>query len=206
MAYSRELLGPNEQISVDLHPYWSTLLGPTCVPTVFLVVTIVIGVKHWLHGPAALLVALIWLVLIIWILVRVAQYRTTQFVVTNARIIFRRGVLSKDTSEIPLDSITNSGVKRTLLERLLGDGDVVVESAGRDSATHFHDIANPEQVQLTISRLVNERTHPNTIQPSTVAQIPPNLADQLERLVQLHANGSLTDAEFSAAKAKLTNS
>jgi hypothetical protein len=35
---------------------------------------------------------------------------------------------------------------------------------------------------------------------------PPDSADQIEHLAQLHASGALTDEEFTAAKAKLLGS
>ena len=39
-------------------------------------------------------------------------------------------------------------------------------------------------------------------EPAQYAPPPPDPADQLEHLAQLHASGVLTDEEFAAAKAK----
>ncbi|MGZ6544650.1 MAG: SHOCT domain-containing protein [Actinomycetota bacterium] len=39
-------------------------------------------------------------------------------------------------------------------------------------------------------------------EPAQYAPAPPDPADQIEHLAQLHTSGALTDEEFAAAKAK----
>jgi len=43
-------------------------------------------------------------------------------------------------------------------------------------------------------------------EPAQYAPPPPNDADQLEHLAQLHTSGVLTDEEFASAKAKVIGS
>ena len=44
------------------------------------------------------------------------------------------------------------------------------------------------------------------LEPAPYAPPPPNSADEIEHLAQLHASGVLTDEEFAAAKAKALGS
>ena len=78
----------------------------------------------------------------------------------------------------------------------MGDGDLVVESAGRDGRTTFHDVAAPEIIQKLVHRLLDSRE----------AAAPRNslsTAEQIERLAALHAAKSISDAEFAHAKAEV---
>jgi len=43
-------------------------------------------------------------------------------------------------------------------------------------------------------------------EPAQYAPPPPNSADELEHLAQLHTSGVLTDEEFASAKAKVIGS
>lgn len=201
MGYPTRLLNDQEVIHVDAHPHWSTLASPAfslVVLTAFTIYTAVTGEIHRavVHIPLYGL----WIAIALFVLIRVARYLTTEFVVTSSRIIDRHGVLSKSSSEIPLERVTNTKLSRNLFERIVGDGDLVVESAGRDGQTVFHDVADPEGVQRLILGLLDAREA-----PAATSSIPahPSLAEQLERLAALHAAGSLTDAEFVAAKAAL---
>jgi len=201
MGYPTRLLNDQEVIHVDAHPHWSTLASPAfslVVLTAFTTYTAVTGEIHRavVHIPLYGL----WIAIALFVLIRLARYLTTEFVVTSSRIIDRHGVLSKSSSEIPLERVTNTKLSRNLLERIVGDGDLVVESAGRDGQTVFHDVADPEGVQRLILGLLDAREA-----PAATSSIPahPSLAEQLERLAALHAAGSLTDAEFVAAKAAL---
>ena len=199
MAYPAELLNDGETIHLDLHPHWSTLVASALVPAAALTVTVVLVSENWLHGLVGSLVGCAWIAVLVWIGWRLAKYFTTEFVVTSSRVVYQQGLLSKRGTEIPLDRITNTSTSRKPLERLLGNGDLIIESAGMNSQARFDDIANTAQVQKLIHRLVEERS--TVVRGGTVSG--PGLAEQLERLAALHQNGSLSDEEFQAAKATL---
>ena len=201
MGYPPRLLNEHEQIHVDSRPHWSTLITTTLPPVALLIITITLAGSGWLHGFITSLIWLSWLIALGFVAERLVRYATTEFVVTGSRIILRKGLLSKSSIEIPLDRITNTSLTRSLFERLVGDGDLVIESAGKDSKTIFDDIPDPEAVQRLIQQLLDDRVRPAN--PSSTTQSPSHLADQLERLTALHAAGSLSDAEFAAAKQRL---
>jgi uncharacterized membrane protein YdbT with pleckstrin-like domain len=202
VSYPSNLLNDGETVHTDLHPHWSTLISG-CGPLAgMLALTILLAASSWLSGLVAYVVLALWLAAAVWCAMAVIRYLTTEFVVTSSRIIFRRGLLTQASTEIPLDRVTNTSLTRSLLERLLGDGDLVVESAGRDGQSVFSDIPDPERVSRLIHQLVDSRQVPGT-QVSADTGTAHSLADQLERLAALHASGALNDAEFDAAKARL---
>ena len=68
----------------------------------------------------------------IWLIVRYLKWVTTNFVITNDRIIFRQGVIAKSGIEIPLDRVNNVNFNQSIFERMLGAGDLLIESGGED--------------------------------------------------------------------------
>jgi uncharacterized membrane protein YdbT with pleckstrin-like domain len=136
-------------------------------------------------------------IMVAWVAWRLVNWRFTHFVVTTRRVIWRTGVIARTGVEIPLDRINNVNFSQSVIERLFGAGDLVIESAGRDGRSKFSDIAHPDNVQLLIHRNLDaaRRNSPSN-----------ELVSQLERLQALRAAGGLTDDEFDTAKAKLLGS
>src|SRR5262245_28126756 len=60
---------------------------------------------------------------------RVLRWATTHFVLTTDRLIFRSGVVAKFGREIPLERINDVTFSQSLFERLVGVGDLLLESA-----------------------------------------------------------------------------
>src|SRR5262245_7790060 len=94
--------------------------------------------------------------LIIWGLVRFIKWRTVDFVVTSDRVIFRQGVFAKSGIEIPLGRVNNVNFSQGILERLVGAGNLMIESGGEDGQSHFTDIRNPQNVQKTIHDMIDQ--------------------------------------------------
>jgi hypothetical protein len=59
--------------------------------------------------------------------------------------------------EILLDRLTDITNNQTLLDRILGCGDLMLESPGRDSPEVFPDLPHPVRIQNEIYRLINQR-------------------------------------------------
>jgi len=55
---------------------------------------------------------------------------TTVYTLDKSEITSTKGILSKRSVRVPLNRITNYEVRRTFVERLLGLGDVLVDTAG----------------------------------------------------------------------------
>ena len=96
------------------------------------------------------MIGAIWLVLIGWLtLWPFLNWLTTHFVITDRRVMYRHGVLSRSGIDIPLARINSVEFRHRLIDRLLRTGTLVVESASQDPL-EFHDIPRVEQVHALL--------------------------------------------------------
>ena len=130
--------------------------------------------------------------------------------ITTDRVIYRSGVLSKHGIEIPLERVNTVFFHQSILERVIGAGDLGIESAGDGGRETFSDIRKPSAVQNEIYRQMeaNENSRIDRIGHNATAAAAPHGGDdsipaQIERLDDLRRKGTLTDAEFQAKKAEL---
>jgi uncharacterized membrane protein YdbT with pleckstrin-like domain len=203
VPYPRRLLNPGEEIAFDLHPHWWYFAPVASLAVV--IVAAAVGVTVTLKGPTQTYTLLgVAVFVVIWLvafLVKLAEWRTTHFVLTSDRLIVRSGVLSKEGREIPLERINDLSYHQSLFERLVGAGDLVIESAGERGQDTFSRIPHPEQVeQMIYAEMENNRQRVSAVhieQPEST--IPSQIAD----LAKLRDQGVLTDAEFQAKKSEL---
>ncbi len=195
MAYPKRLLSPDEQIVSEFRPHWQVLFLPMVVLVVLLVGVVVAfaqleGAARWLLILGAFAVALLLSVK------RLADWFTTQYVITNERVIYRAGVFSRSGIEIPLESVTNVAFSQTLIERFIRSGDLVIESAGETGQSRYADIPDPEGLQSLIYQQREIRTLALRRGGSSVSQ-------ELRGLAELRAEGVLTEEEFETQKRRM---
>ncbi len=200
MTFPVRLLNPGEEIAVEVHPHWKYLAPPVGAGEVVVAGAVAAAV---MNGPPAtswaVLVALC--VVILWLLVRYLRWRTISLVITNPRLIDRQGVLSRSGREIPLDQLTNISYRQTILDRIVGGGDLLLESAGRGREEVFPDVPRPAFLQNEIYRQLSSSNR--AAGPSVAGSGSPSIPEQIARLDQLRRQGVLTQAEFDAKKADL---
>ncbi len=112
MAYPTKLLQPEEEIVLDLYPHWKYLFVPTVALLVGVVVGIVALATTWPNAANAVL-GLVVLVAIGWFIKRFILWRTTNFVLTTDRCIYRSGVFITSGIEIPLERINTVFFQQT---------------------------------------------------------------------------------------------
>lgn len=203
MAFSRKLLNEGEDIALDLHPHWEFFVKPG----VALLASIALGIWALSADPPGIVFALAGILVLaslVWFGITYAQWATTNFVVTTDRLIYRHGVLAKRGIEIPLERVNTVFFSQSILERILGSGDLVIESAGEQGRQEFSNVRKPSAVQNEIYRQMeaNENRKFDRIgggpRPAE-ASIP----EQIQQLEALRQQGVLTDAEFQAKKQQL---
>jgi len=211
MAFPRRLLIDGEELVLDLRPHWVALVGPIAVT--FLV--IVGWILAFLYAPddGSGRSAVIWgslaigLLILIWYPLRAfIAWATSNFAVTSDRIIHREGFLAKNTMEIPLEAINDIRFQQSLFERVVGAGDLVIQSASEFGRNVFANVRNPEHVQRTIYEQ-GERNKERMYQsrPSSPSPSPasPSVTTELERLAELRNKGVLTESEFQNQKKRI---
>ena len=133
---------------------------------------------------------------------RYIQWFTTNFVITSDRVIFRTGVFAKHGIEIPLERVNNVIFHQSVIERMLGCGDLLIESGGETGQQRFTEVKDPDQVQALIHTQVDAKVARRG-QASSGGSGGGDVASQLEKLEGMLQRGTLTPSEFEAQKRKL---
>jgi membrane protein YdbS with pleckstrin-like domain len=69
-----------------------------------------------------------------------------QYTLTNHKLEIDEGFIARTTSNLPLRNIQDVTVSATILQRLLGYGDVVIDNASElGGSTTMHNVHNPRQ-------------------------------------------------------------
>jgi uncharacterized membrane protein YdbT with pleckstrin-like domain len=153
-------LTEDEHLVLRVHPHWKTLIRPLVVTVVAIAIALVAEVlipsgSAGDIGRLAVAVVAI-LVLMIWLMVPVLRWRTTVFELTSRRLRMRDGIITRHGRDIPLARINDVSFSKGLLDRLLGSGRLVVESAGEHGQIVLTDIPHVEATQGTLYQLVEE--------------------------------------------------
>jgi uncharacterized membrane protein YdbT with pleckstrin-like domain len=205
MPFPQRLLNDNEEVILDLRPHWWFLSGPTAALVAAIALAIVVAAVWSGSGRAhdAAVVASLALVLValVWWVGRYARWVTTNFAVTTDRLVYRTGVLAKHGREIPLEKLNDISFHQSLFERIIGAGDLVIESAGERGQQSFSDIRSPSKVQNEIYRQIEAAQGRSADRMAGRRDL--SLPEQLEKLDELRQRGVISQAEFDAKKAQL---
>ena len=154
----KRLLGDGEDVVMALRPHWKELVNPVLILLVtspvatFLAAKIPTGsAQQWLRLAIGILAALVILRFTGWPFVK---WITTAYVVTDRRIITRVGVVARAGRDMPISRVNDVSFNHSgILERMLGCGTLVVESAGERGQLVLRDVPHVEEVQRDIYRL-----------------------------------------------------
>jgi hypothetical protein len=108
--------------------------------------------------------------------------------------------------EIPLEHVNDVRFSQNVLERVIGAGTLVIQSASEQGREEFKDVRHPEEVQKTIYRVGEQNKNRMYRGGSSSPPVSPSVTTELERLADLRAKGVLTEAEFQAQKARILGS
>jgi len=149
----------DEQPVLLLHPHWKTLIRPVLVAVLVVAIALVAEALPSGSDAAAIrgavgVVAVLFLM--VWLIVPVLRWRTTTYELTTKRLRTRFGVVTRHGRDIPLTRISDVSFQTGVLDRLLGSGRLVVESAGEHGQIVLRDIPHVEEVQATLFSLVED--------------------------------------------------
>ena len=92
---------------------------------------------------------------LLYLLQRVAAWQATYFIVTDSRMILVSGFAVRKVAMMPLARVTDMSFQRSVLGRLLGYGEFIVESAGEEQALRSIDfLPYPDQLYLEVCGLI----------------------------------------------------
>ncbi|MGK5115664.1 PH domain-containing protein [Geodermatophilus sp. CPCC 205506] len=160
MPYPDKLLAADEEVVRHLNPHWLTLFGPV-VAFLLIVGGASFGAAMVPDGRQQGVVRMVitgvaLALLVVFVLAPVLRWRTTHYVITTHRLLFREGVLARHGRDIGLSRITDVSYRQTLWERLISSGTLTIESAGDGSATVLKQIPDSDGVQQLLNHMIEE--------------------------------------------------
>lgn len=159
MAHDESLTAGEESVAV-LHPHWKVLVRPVAVAFLVMAALLVLEViipsssvagyeRLALLGAAVVL--LMW-----WLMAPLLRWRTTTYELTTRRMRIRDGILARNGRDFPLSRIVNISYRTSVLDRLVGSGTVILETAGEHGDLTVGDIPRVQRVQSLLFQLVED--------------------------------------------------
>ncbi|MEB3019933.1 PH domain-containing protein [[Mycobacterium] crassicus] len=157
MGYPESVLADDEQVVLHRHPHVKRLIGPIMA---LLLATAFAGfvsgfVNSTAWDPNAKNVVFgviwaIWLVIVGWLaLWPFLTWLTTHFVITDRRVMFRHGLLTRSGIDIALTRINSVEFVHGFIDRMLRTGTLIIESASQEPL-EFYDVPRVEQVHALL--------------------------------------------------------
>jgi len=129
VSYLEESLSDGEKVVAVFSQHWITKLW--LVLWILLIVTIPIAIYEWL------------------------RLRTMEHAVTNKRVVFKKGIVSRHTEEMKIGSIETVEIDQGVWGRILGFGDIKVTGKGISDVT-FLRMNDP----MDVKRRIEGVSHP----------------------------------------------
>ncbi|HEY3736100.1 MAG TPA: PH domain-containing protein [Jatrophihabitans sp.] len=178
MGFPEKLLADDEKVVEHLHPHWITLVPATIW---FIVVCAAAGFgigyapsDGTTHKVFVIAVIVIAVILLWWLTVTpLLSWKTTHFVITDRRVLIRRGVLNHTGKDISLQRLTDVGFRQSFWDRIVNAGTLTLESAGEHGTEVLEDVPRSEQQQQLLNRLIEEDGTRRARETAAHYQAPP---------------------------------
>ena len=141
MGYVEDNLMPGEEVTYRAHLHWTIYVRAVVVALLGLALAAAgfwrpdLNILAYLGAAVFVVAAIMWLGQ--WV-----KSRTSEFAVTNKRVIIKVGLIRRDTLELPLGKVESVGVDQSITGRIGGCGSIVVIGTGGTRAP-FKNIARP---------------------------------------------------------------
>lgn len=159
MSYIDKSLAPGEE-----------LLARGKWPTIF-----------WVGAWAALIFLGIIIVGIFLFLKAAIEMSTTQFAVTDRRVVLKRGWLNRHTQELSVESVEGVHLDQTIWQRMFGYGRIVVTGTG-DARIVFPPMSDPVTFRRAIETARSHSKEVHLAPGETVATAPAPVAEPVAPL------------------------
>jgi membrane protein YdbS with pleckstrin-like domain len=130
-------------------------------------------------------------------IIRRIRVSADEFVVTNRRVIRKLGLVSREIEQAPLDKIQDITVVQGWLGRVMGFGNVTLETASERGSLVFPTVANPEGLRNALWG------HSPASAQSTAGTGPTSASERLKELDRLRQQGLLTEEEYAIKRREI---
>jgi uncharacterized membrane protein YdbT with pleckstrin-like domain len=138
MSYIEKNLMIGESIMYRAKLHWIVFLWPI----IWLVAAVLSLTKYGDTEGGRILAGMFILLAIIMGIGSQIKYSTSEFGITNKRVIVKVGFIRRNSTEVLLSKVEGIQVNQGILGRILGYGSIVVSGTG-GTKDPFHKISNP---------------------------------------------------------------
>ena len=142
MSYVEDNLMPGETITYRGHLHWVIYVKPVLFAVIGVALLAFEPALGRELGPVAVLGGVVLVVAAGYALTKWIKARSSEFAVTNKRVIVKVGLIRRDTVELLLSKVESIGVDQTVIGRLFGFGTIIVIGTG-GTREPFANIAQP---------------------------------------------------------------
>lgn len=149
MSYVKGTLSQGEEIKEKVKLHWYNYLRSFFLGLILLFILIVyiaVPIKEVIYVFLFVLVCLLYDILTLY---------TMEMVVTNKRVVYRKGIICIKTEELKTEKIEAIEIKQTILGRILGYGNICFAGLGV-SKVEFKGIDNPWVVKSRIESILGD--------------------------------------------------
>ena len=205
MSWPEDALSNDEVIITSFRPHWKLLFIPFLW---FVLLIVVLGVTTWFVRG----LWWVWLIAVLaaagFLVIRpLVNWWFTRYVLTTERLVTRVGLIAQSGVEIPLERITNVNFSQSVFERMLGAGDLLIESAGSSGQSKFSNIPRPDQFQTLLYKTREQRTielsGTGGAAPSQPMPPSPDAASSIRKLAALRDEGLISPDEYEEKRKRL---
>jgi uncharacterized membrane protein YdbT with pleckstrin-like domain len=162
MSYARSVLQPNEQIVMVGRLHWIIYARAIVIAVVGLAAFVWLRSKGFSETFVDTVGAIFAVLFLIFFLHAWFRRWITEFAVTDRRIIYKVGFITRHTVEMNMDKVVSVDIDQSILGRILDYGTIHVVGAGGnndrqeddtdvDSMEHMHNIAHPLALRSAIT-------------------------------------------------------
>jgi uncharacterized membrane protein YdbT with pleckstrin-like domain len=146
MRYVQRVLQPGESVLHEAHLHWLIFLraiGLMLLAVIFLIGEVVVAPNEPMIATTLVVIACFFALIAAESALRAWIRRvTTEFAVTDRRVIFKTGLISRHTLEMNRSKVESVDVDQPLLGRIFGYGTVILRGTGSTFEPIYH-IADP---------------------------------------------------------------
>jgi uncharacterized membrane protein YdbT with pleckstrin-like domain len=208
----RTHLKKDEKLLIIIRQHWIKLVLPFFA-WLLLAILLLAFIKNYKVDLIIILLTAI------YPMIEYINWKYNLWAVTNMRVVDESGFFTRYSKESPLDKINNVEYDQPILGRILGYGNVDIQTAAemgetkytlihqpkllKDTITHAQEEYKKNQITSQATQLAQAIAKTAPVAAAAPAQAQQMIADELHKLFELLQKGAITQEEYVAQKNKL---
>ena len=154
-AAPHKYLLPTERRVVEVRRHPAIMVWPVTQTVVVIVVALLVSFLARHNALVQKIVGALAILALLRLAYLIGNWWVERFVVTDQRVLLSSGLLTRRVAMMPLRKVTDMTYERSVLGRLLGYGEFIMESAGQDQAlSRVPYLPRPDGLYLEVSQLL----------------------------------------------------